>query len=102
MIRRPPRSTLFPYTTLFRSAEFARAGGHAVLVDAEGQHVRGALLAAVAGVEGGDPLRVDELHGEVAVPHAGGGGGQRGGGADLLVRQGVADDLHLEHSDGTR
>src|SRR5258708_5869831 len=26
MIRRPPRSTLFPYTTLFRSdAEFARA-----------------------------------------------------------------------------
>src|SRR5947208_6665780 len=24
MIRRPPRSTLFPYTTLFRSAEIAR------------------------------------------------------------------------------
>src|SRR5690348_17872657 len=24
MIRRPPRSTLFPYTTLFRSAEFAK------------------------------------------------------------------------------
>src|SRR3712207_7891902 len=23
MIRRPPRSTLFPYTTLFRSAEYA-------------------------------------------------------------------------------
>src|SRR2546426_3690685 len=23
MIRRPPRSTLFPYTTLFRSVEFA-------------------------------------------------------------------------------
>jgi hypothetical protein len=23
MIRRPPRSTLFPYTTLFRSAEHA-------------------------------------------------------------------------------
>src|SRR3712207_9093822 len=27
MIRRPPRSTLFPYTTLFRSA--LRAGDHA-------------------------------------------------------------------------
>src|SRR2546427_3863803 len=27
MIRRPPRSTLFPYTTLFRSA-FARDGEH--------------------------------------------------------------------------
>src|SRR2546422_7166527 len=26
MIRRPPRSTLFPYTTLFRSAEAARVG----------------------------------------------------------------------------
>src|SRR5256885_12879258 len=25
MIRRPPRSTLFPYTTLFRSIEFLRA-----------------------------------------------------------------------------
>src|SRR5256885_9456760 len=25
MIRRPPRSTLFPYTTLFRSAALARA-----------------------------------------------------------------------------
>src|SRR2546430_9193328 len=27
MIRRPPRSTLFPYTTLFRSVQ--RGGGHA-------------------------------------------------------------------------
>src|SRR5947209_16529073 len=26
MIRRPPRSTLFPYTTLFRSADFSRCG----------------------------------------------------------------------------
>src|SRR3989442_2308987 len=26
MIRRPPRSTLFPYTTLFRSAILARGG----------------------------------------------------------------------------
>src|SRR3712207_7106035 len=28
MIRRPPRSTLFPYTTLFRSARCATASGH--------------------------------------------------------------------------
>src|SRR5688572_31482846 len=27
MIRRPPRSTLFPYTTLFRSGRFAHHGG---------------------------------------------------------------------------
>src|SRR5438105_9411649 len=26
MIRRPPRSTLFPYTTLFRSERFVRLG----------------------------------------------------------------------------
>src|SRR5256886_14844817 len=29
MIRRPPRSTLFPYTTLFRSAEAVVEGGRA-------------------------------------------------------------------------
>src|SRR2546425_9623494 len=35
MIRRPPRSTLFPYTTLFRSSFAARPGvcgdGHSVI-----------------------------------------------------------------------
>src|SRR2546425_9057593 len=30
MIRRPPRSTLFPYTTLFRSLEVRDAGHHVV------------------------------------------------------------------------
>src|SRR3712207_7711537 len=29
MIRRPPRSTLFPYTTLFRSADFVLAAAAA-------------------------------------------------------------------------
>src|SRR5256885_14249929 len=29
MIRRPPRSTLFPYTTLFRSHQARRGGGAA-------------------------------------------------------------------------
>src|SRR5260370_18052042 len=37
MIRRPPRSTLFPYTTLFRSLLFL------------GVFTLGAMLAAVAG-----------------------------------------------------
>src|SRR5437667_5899940 len=31
MIRRPPRSTLFPYTTLFRSGDLLRSLGHDVL-----------------------------------------------------------------------
>src|SRR5690349_22873135 len=35
MIRRPPRSTLFPYTTLFRSHQ-ARPGADVVLVAVEG------------------------------------------------------------------
>src|SRR3712207_7826895 len=35
MIRRPPRSTLFPYTTLFRSLRGAGARGR-------GRHLRGA------------------------------------------------------------
>src|SRR5256885_3347280 len=51
MIRRPPRSTLFPYTTLFRSHELAahvhRLGGLAHL----GEHL--ALLGRGAGQRGG-------------------------------------------------
>src|SRR5258707_9472547 len=44
MIRRPPRSTLFPYTTLFRSADLHgpdRDAGHpgGVLVAADGEDV---------------------------------------------------------------
>src|SRR5688572_32273980 len=35
MIRRPPRSTLFPYTTLFRSAPRSRARGAARRRDAQ-------------------------------------------------------------------
>src|SRR3712207_9576740 len=35
MIRRPPRSTLFPYTTLFRSGEFRRLLEGEGLVDVE-------------------------------------------------------------------
>src|SRR5437762_11311129 len=35
MIRRPPRSTLFPYTTLFRSVEVGLRAGHTVQPAAE-------------------------------------------------------------------
>src|SRR3712207_6953917 len=44
MIRRPPRSTLFPYTTLFRSRAVRfvgdAVGGEVVLRRADLQHVR--------------------------------------------------------------
>src|SRR3712207_7727743 len=53
MIRRPPRSTLFPYTTLFRSpAGGAQRGGDA------GQ-VEGALAAVAAPVHGVLEQRAD-------------------------------------------
>src|SRR5260221_1774188 len=38
MIRRPPRSTLFPYTTLFRSHRDAACRPHVVEIDAGGHH----------------------------------------------------------------
>jgi len=33
MIRRPPRSTLFPYTTLFRSREIKATGAGVLLIE---------------------------------------------------------------------
>src|SRR2546429_9961791 len=58
MIRRPPRSTLFPYTTLFRSIaraalERARSGVFdALIVDTAGRlHVDEALMAEVRDID---------------------------------------------------
>src|SRR5437588_4555349 len=44
MIRRPPRSTLFPYTTLFRS-QFTGPKGEKARVYFDGGQVRDAFLA---------------------------------------------------------
>src|SRR3712207_8659390 len=67
MIRRPPRSTLFPYTTLFRSDALALdSDGHGVLVELRAQHPREAAQEAMlAGLlrrigEGGDVFRSEE------------------------------------------
>src|SRR3712207_8014576 len=60
MIRRPPRSTLFPYTTLFRSERGVRFGGSLghqdplglsdhVAVDQRRGHVRRGLLGVSQG-----------------------------------------------------
>src|SRR2546428_3732628 len=46
MIRRPPRSTLFPYTTLFRSSPFAFASY--ALVHASWTHAVGNALVLLA------------------------------------------------------
>src|SRR5687768_18013258 len=60
MIRRPPRSTLFPYTTLFRSAEAQRDLLHHVVEGA--RHL--AVVLAHLGVEErlGDDLHRQPHH----------------------------------------
>src|SRR3712207_9239482 len=91
MIRRPPRSTLFPYTTLFRSATTAPPGrrdrrrggrGSAGLwalqgpVDVGGLRPRGAVghaggdVALPAGLD--DPLDEVLRDGELGLQQAGG------------------------------
>src|SRR2546425_13142697 len=51
MIRRPPRSTLFPYTTLFRSGRGAAPGGAWVASVFFGQAVVGQDLSDESGAD---------------------------------------------------
>src|SRR5256885_10782047 len=58
MIRRPPRSTLFPYTTLFRSHVLVQAAGVRTRVRTErAVGLRGSALQHVEAV-GAVPVRV--------------------------------------------
>src|SRR3712207_8360601 len=68
MIRRPPRSTLFPYTTLFRSRADADGLGERAL----GQHRAGLELA-------GEDELAEMGVGQVALRREGGGPGGSGG-----------------------
>src|SRR3712207_8976868 len=65
MIRRPPRSTLFPYTTLFRSNAVAfgtreEADRATRRVGAMHGRVRGALPEPAGRFPAGTPYRADE------------------------------------------
>src|SRR3712207_7778833 len=60
MIRRPPRSTLFPYTTLFRSGRVADLAAE-VLVDLLELGGAGGLAVAAAGLVG-DVLERRAVH----------------------------------------
>src|SRR3989475_11345105 len=77
MIRRPPRSTLFPYTTLFRSlrlpevekAETFRQRAESLLVlvlAGRGEGAEGAAVEGVVEAEDLDPLGVPVHHVEMA------------------------------------
>src|SRR2546421_13090722 len=76
MIRRPPRSTLFPYTTLFRSNRLAALEGQLVVGIGVGREPVLAVYLLAVGLEGGEALlefghalaaRLDDL--VVAVVH---------------------------------
>src|SRR5688572_31240091 len=59
MIRRPPRSTLFPYTTLFRSVRPQR---HRVLHAGQKQPLGALLELVLDGCAGGDERLRSEEH----------------------------------------
>src|SRR3712207_8484399 len=54
MIRRPPRATLFPYTTLFRSIPDAKADGRVKILEATGKADIGSYVGA--------PIRLSDGH----------------------------------------
>src|SRR2546430_12670702 len=66
MIRRPPRSTLFPYTTLFRSTlprQVKLFGWVSLLNDFASEMIYPLLPAFVTGVLGGGPGALGALDG---------------------------------------
>src|SRR5256886_16606008 len=72
MIRRPPRSTLFPYTTLFRSDVPEEDGARQLVLELQTRDVRRREAAAVA--------RPGEPHADPAPLDADGGRGLPAGG----------------------
>src|SRR3712207_7905390 len=64
MIRRPPRSTLFPYTTLFRSrrADDPRAGGRGAAGRGLRRGRRGRRAGGAGGAGAGQPRPRSEEH----------------------------------------
>src|SRR5688572_32032194 len=59
MLRRPPRSTLFPYTTLFRSAEFRKYGRNRL---AEGKLPACAEMCSTKALLGGDADVIADIY----------------------------------------
>src|SRR5437764_11615897 len=71
MIRRPPRSTLFPYTTLFRSNDSLKEGGRDSTVGGKGNRLRGLLVigeVAVSFIQTTQAIRSEEHTSELQSP----------------------------------
>src|SRR3712207_6884017 len=68
MIRRPPRSTLFPYTTLFRSEARHRLGDHAEVLGDHRQRPE-LRLGGAEDVGAGAAAPAAALRGRVALRH---------------------------------
>src|SRR5256885_9801489 len=71
MIRRPPRSTLFPYTTLFRSAQGGK--GHRAQGDQEKGREKIAKVRDVKNEACEEELEDDRGHGEDEIGDDAGG-----------------------------
>src|SRR3712207_8975848 len=77
MIRRPPRSTLFPYTTLFRSAVVFQKNLALGEVEVEGRPHHARLLHGLVGGPEGAQDRSEEGAGRVVGAPVDGGLGLR-------------------------
>src|SRR2546429_5893728 len=69
MIRRPPRSTLFPYTTLFRSQFLAESLGHRQRIGARGAHDEGSPILRHPSAVTAHTLKGHVNHGPGSFPH---------------------------------
>src|SRR3712207_7125808 len=87
MIRRPPRSTLFPYTTLFRSDQLYDRGGRNVYLGGPGRDI-------LEGGAGRD--RMDAGSGNDRIDSQGGGARSEEHTSELQSRQYLVCRLLLE------
>src|SRR3712207_9011622 len=71
MIRRPPRSTLFPYTTLFRSTLYGRGGADTISGEAGPDYLSGQWGRNILrGGAGGDTISGDRKSTRLNSSHA--------------------------------
>src|SRR2546430_13314435 len=66
MIRRPPRSTLFPYTTLFRSLPQVAEGGVPGAEVVDGQPYPDGLQLGQVGVQDRKSTRLNSSHSQIS------------------------------------